>query len=89
MKVCLSYRVVIEMERGRDPQQACEEALRYLLRKRPGYEKHGAACVGIDRTGRYGAAATMEGFEPGKRLWIYAVGTPEGVLVREGSYVQL
>jgi len=89
MKVCLSYRVVIEMERGRHPQEACEEAVRYLLRKRPGHQNHGAACVAIDRTGRYGAAATMEGFEPGNRPWIYAVGTPEGVLVREGSYVQL
>lgn len=89
MKVCLSYRVVLEMERGAHPQQACENAIRYLLRKRPGHQGHGAACVALDRTGNWGAAATREGFEPGKRPWIYAVGRAGGVCVREGAYVTL
>ncbi|HEV2471325.1 MAG TPA: N(4)-(beta-N-acetylglucosaminyl)-L-asparaginase, partial [Chthonomonadales bacterium] len=34
MKACLSYRIVMLMELGATPQHACEEALRYLLRKR-------------------------------------------------------
>ena len=89
MKVCLSYRVVMEMEQGRNPQEACEAAISYLLRKRPNSQSHGAACIALDANGRFGAAATREGFEPGRRPWVYAVGTPNGVAVREGVYVTI
>src|SRR5579862_4196445 len=49
MKVCLSYRVVGLMQRGLTPQQACEEALRYLLRMRPAdaYGNYGAAVIAL------------------------------------------
>jgi N4-(beta-N-acetylglucosaminyl)-L-asparaginase len=87
MKVCLSYRVVMQMERGMPPQEACEEAIRYLLRKRPRHQQHGAACIALSRNGEIGAAATREGFHPPNRAWIYAVSHQEGVLVCEGVYV--
>lgn len=87
MKVCLSYRVVMLMEMGRSPQQACEEAIRYLLRKKPHHQQHGAACIALSRTGEIGAAATREGFDPPNRAWIYAVSQEEEILVCEGVYV--
>jgi isoaspartyl peptidase/L-asparaginase-like protein (Ntn-hydrolase superfamily) len=87
MKVCLSYRVVMLMEMGMSPQQACEEAIRYLLKKRPHHQQHGAACIALSRTGEIGAAATREGFHPPDRAWIYAVSQEDGVMVCEGVYV--
>jgi L-asparaginase/N4-(beta-N-acetylglucosaminyl)-L-asparaginase len=87
MKVCLSYRVVLEMERGVDPQAACERAAAYLLRKRPAAQSHGAACIALRRDGAWGAAATREGFEPGKRPWIHVFGSAGAIRLSEGSYV--
>jgi len=87
MKVCLSYRVVLEMERGSDPRSACERAIAYLLRKRPGSQSHGAACIALRSDGAWGAAATREGFEPGKRPWVYAYGAGSAVHLHEGTYV--
>lgn len=57
MKVCLSFQVVGGMERGLSPQEACEEAIRYLLRKRPGRQDRGAACIAVSKDGRHGYAA--------------------------------
>lgn len=89
MKVCLSYRVVMLMGSGLTPADACAEAVRYLLRKRPGHQSHGAACIAVSRTGLTGAAATAEGFSAPNRLWQYAVGTRTGVELREGPYITL
>ncbi|MCW3095966.1 MAG: Asparaginase [Chthonomonadaceae bacterium] len=96
MKACLSYRVVMSMERGLSPEEACIEALRYLLRKRPS-EQHnfyGAALVALRKDGAYGAAATLSGFRGPDRLWQWAVirGSADGtvepaVALREGVYV--
>ncbi|HXG24594.1 MAG TPA: isoaspartyl peptidase/L-asparaginase, partial [Chthonomonadales bacterium] len=85
--VCLSYRVVMEMERGLSPQAACEEAIRYLLAKRPGYQNDGAACIALDKKGRIGAAATRKGFRLPDRPWIWAHSRDGKVVVEEGVYV--
>jgi isoaspartyl peptidase/L-asparaginase-like protein (Ntn-hydrolase superfamily) len=87
MKVCLSYRVVMLMEAGRSPQQACEEAIGYLLRKRPGHQEHGAACIAVSRAGELGAAATLAGFDAPGRRWHYAVRTASALELREGPTV--
>jgi len=91
MKVCLSYRVVTLMAEGRSAQQACEEALRYLVRKRPPEEHnhYGAAVIALRKDGAYGAAATASGFRAPDRLWQWAVAdrnSPDGNL-NEGVYV--
>lgn len=89
MKACLSYRVVLLMEQGRTPQEACEEAIRYLLRKRPP-ERHGyygAALIALRRDGLYGAAATRSGFRKPDRLWQWAVAESVDASLREGTYV--
>jgi isoaspartyl peptidase/L-asparaginase-like protein (Ntn-hydrolase superfamily) len=97
MKACLSYRAVLLMEQGRTAQEACEEALRYLLRKRPPeqHRHYGAALIALRRDGQIGAAATLSGFHAPGRLWHWAVvrtansdGTPD-VHLHEGNYVTL
>jgi N4-(beta-N-acetylglucosaminyl)-L-asparaginase len=91
MKACLSYRVVMSMAQGRSPEEACEEALRYLLRKRPAeqHRHYGAALIALRKDGVVGAAATTSGFAAPDRLWQWAVANgemPEGHLY-EGPYV--
>jgi N4-(beta-N-acetylglucosaminyl)-L-asparaginase len=87
MKVCLSFRVVALMEEGRGPQEACEEAIRYLLKKRPHYQSRGAACIAISKDGRIGAAATRAGFRTPDRLWQYAYSEDDSVRLVEGVYI--
>ena len=89
MKACVSYRVVMLMEQGRTPQEACEETLRYLLRKRPS-EKHdgyGAAIIALRKDGMVGAAGTRSGFAAPDRLWQWAVARSEDVILNQGPYV--
>jgi L-asparaginase/N4-(beta-N-acetylglucosaminyl)-L-asparaginase len=89
MKVCLSYRVVMLMQLGRTAQEACEEALRYLLAKRPNNQGRGAACIAIRKDGDYGAAATQEGFGAPDRLWIHNRTEDGKIVAAEGPYVTL
>jgi isoaspartyl peptidase/L-asparaginase-like protein (Ntn-hydrolase superfamily) len=88
MKVCLSFRVVALMEEGRTPQEACEAAIRYLLRKRPHYQSRGAACIAVSRNGSIGAAATRAGFRAPDRLWQYAYSEGDSVRLVEGVYIE-
>jgi N4-(beta-N-acetylglucosaminyl)-L-asparaginase len=88
MKVCLSFRVVMLMEQGRSVQEACEEAIRYLLRKRPHHQSHGAACIAIAKDGTIGQAATREGFYDPDRLWQYAYTRKGDVNLCEGTYIE-
>ncbi len=96
MKACVSYRVVMLMERGLSPEEACIETLRYLLLKRPSDQHafYGAALIALRKDGAVGAAATLSGFRAPDRLWQWAVirgtGDPAqsaSVVLREGVYV--
>ncbi len=89
MKVCLSYRVVMSMEKGMEPQDACIEALRYLMRKRPPemHQNYGAALIALRKDGVIGAAATLSGFKAPKQLWQWAAMSEAGLTLKEGVYV--
>ncbi len=89
MKACLSYRVVMNLERGMTPEEACIEALRYLIRKRPpeNFDHYGAALIAVRKDGMTGAAATHSGFAPPDRLWQFAAADADGVNLYEGPYV--
>ncbi|MCC6728490.1 MAG: N(4)-(beta-N-acetylglucosaminyl)-L-asparaginase [Chthonomonadales bacterium] len=87
LKVCLSYRVVMSMDRGLSAQEACEEAVRYLLRKRPAHQAHGAACIALRADGTIGSAATAEGFSRPDRRWQHAICRSGEALLEEGIYV--
>ncbi len=89
MKACLSYRIIMLMETGMEPQEACEETIRYLLRKRPGKQGSGASVIAVRKDGVCGNAATADGFRRPDRLWHYAVRNPQGLEVNEGVYVRL
>ncbi len=89
MKACLSYRIVMNMERGLSPQEACIEALRYLLRKRPPelHNNYGGAVIALRMDGEVGGAATLSGFAAPDRLWQWAVASSDQPQLREGVYV--
>lgn len=91
MKACVSYRVVMLMEQGRTPQEACEETLRYLIRKRPPeqHDHYGAALIALRKDGEYGAAATASGFRAPDRLWQWALATSPQAVLHQGTYVTL
>lgn len=91
MQVCVTYRVVMLMEQGRSAQEACEETLRYLLRKRDPrlHDNYGAALIAIRKDGQVGAAGTQSGFAAPDRLWQWAVATSSEPQLREGPYVTL
>ncbi len=88
MKACLSFQAVAAMARGVDPQEACEQALAYLLRKRPNHQGQGAAMIALRKDGRIGSAATRAGFTAPGRAWIYARTDGGKVIVGEGAYVE-
>ena len=93
MKACLSYRVVVNMSEGLTPQEACEEAIEYMIRKRPPERHHfySAALIALGKDGSFGAAATLSGFESPDRLWEWAAASAEHSKpkMHEGSYVSL
>lgn len=89
MKACLCYRVVILMEQGRTPEEACIGALRYLIAKRPPkqHKSYGAALIALRKDGAYGAAGTRSGFRSPDRLWQWAVAASPETHLHEGVYV--
>lgn len=87
MKSCLSARIVWLMGMGQTPQQACEQAIAYLLHKRPNMERMEAACVAIGKDGATGSAATAAGFEKPEQKWMYALWRSGEISVTEGVYV--
>lgn len=87
MKCCLSYRVVLSMERGMSPDEACREAIAYLIRKRSGHLGRGAAVLALRRDGVSGSAATASGFDPPDRGWYTARADAEGARILTGPYV--
>ena len=91
MRVCPSYRVVSLMERGMHPQQACEETIRYMLRKIPSetHNFYGGGLIALRKDGAFGAAATASGFESPDRLWQWCVAFNSVAELKEGPYVDL
>jgi N4-(beta-N-acetylglucosaminyl)-L-asparaginase len=89
MQAVVSFRVVMLMERGLSPTEACVETLRYLIRKRPPEANghYGAALIALRRDGEFGAAATYSGFRAPDRLWNWAVATSDEPELRDGVYV--
>lgn len=62
-RVALCSRVVFSMERGMDAEEACEEAIRYLVRKRSTNKTipH-AAVIAVRADGTWGASASYMAF---------------------------
>ena len=60
MQIGLSLRIVLAMERGLSPKEACEEGIRHLLAKRPGVENMRCCAIALAKSGETGGAATTE-----------------------------
>jgi isoaspartyl peptidase/L-asparaginase-like protein (Ntn-hydrolase superfamily) len=89
MKALLCYRVVMLMQEGNHPEEACIEALRYMMRKRPPekFGNYGAGIIALRKDGAYGAAGTLSGFRAPDRRWTWAVAGPQPPEMHEGIYV--
>jgi len=89
MKALLCYRVVMLMGEGRSAEDACIEALRYMMRKRPPekFGNYGAGIIALRKDGTYGAAGTLSGFRAPDRRWTWAVAGPNTPELCEGIYV--
>ena len=89
MRVCPSYRVVQLMEQGMHPQRACEETIRYMLKKMPPetHNFYGGGLIALRKDGEYGAAGTASGFRSPDRLWQWCVAFSPKVEEREGPYI--
>jgi hypothetical protein len=77
------------MDQGRSAEEACIEALRYMMRKRPPeqFGNYGAGIIALRKDGQYGAAGTLSGFRAPDRRWTWAVAGPDAPELREGNYV--
>jgi len=60
MQIGLSLRVVLGMERGLSPAEACADAVRFLLSKRPTRDDLECCCIALAKTGESGAASTND-----------------------------
>ncbi|MCI7238060.1 MAG: N(4)-(beta-N-acetylglucosaminyl)-L-asparaginase [Anaerococcus sp.] len=64
MKGCISYQIVVNMKNGMNPQDACQDAVKYLddvLKKAKG-KSGDLSVVAIDKYGNFGCATNIEGF---------------------------
>ena len=60
MQVCLAYRVVLLMERGLSPDEACAEGMRYLRSKRANASDLNCLVIALNRDGETGAASSRQ-----------------------------
>jgi isoaspartyl peptidase/L-asparaginase-like protein (Ntn-hydrolase superfamily) len=65
-KACASFRAVEAMRTGLDPQAACEQTVRQMLRRQPRSAEMACVVLALGKDGRFGAATTSGTFH----LWI-------------------
>ena len=89
MKACLSYRIVLRMGEGLEPEVACAEALRYLMRKRDPetFHQYGAGVIALRKDGKAGGAGTRSGYHSPNALWQWAIADSPEPRLNEGPYV--
>jgi len=62
MKTLSAFLVVELMRSGKDPQDACDEAIWRIIRKYPEHKDHQVGILGIDKKGHTGASSLKKGF---------------------------
>ncbi|WP_234735822.1 N(4)-(beta-N-acetylglucosaminyl)-L-asparaginase [Tellurirhabdus bombi] len=62
MRAVSSFLVVELMRQGKTPQQACEEAIRRLVKKTPEYKDLQVGILAVNRAGEHGAYSIHKGF---------------------------
>ena len=76
IKFCTSLSIVERMRAGMSPQQACEDLLRWMVRKNPANRSTSACVYALNKRGEYGAATLG-------RPFTYAIWTPQLSELRE------
>lgn len=61
-KFLLSYSAVEGMRSGKTPMQACEGAVRTMVRRKPDTAERTSAVFAVSKDGEWGAAASKDGF---------------------------
>lgn len=62
MKTVGSFLVVELMRNGMSPEQACEEAVKRIVKKIPDYESHQIGYLALNKSGEYGSFCVQPGF---------------------------
>lgn len=68
-----SFRVVEAMRQGKSPQEACEDTVRFMLRRQPNSLKMMCVVMALRTDGEFGAATTIDTFP----LWVCRDGNIE------------
>ncbi len=71
MRYCMSFRIVEEMRRGKDPSSACRSTIEWALSEEPHLRNVTVAVLALSVSGEWGASTSREGFT-------VAVARPEG-----------
>ncbi|WP_266368511.1 N(4)-(beta-N-acetylglucosaminyl)-L-asparaginase [Tellurirhabdus rosea] len=79
MRALGAFLVVELMRQGKTPQQACEEAIRRMVKKTPEYRDLQVGILAVNRAGQYGAYSIQKGFN-------YTLTTGGETLVREADF---
>ncbi|HUJ11334.1 MAG TPA: isoaspartyl peptidase/L-asparaginase [Verrucomicrobiae bacterium] len=62
LRFTLTSRVVEAMRRGASAKQACEQAIRFMTKRKPSTTESMVAVLAVRKDGQYGIASTRKGF---------------------------
>jgi N4-(beta-N-acetylglucosaminyl)-L-asparaginase len=62
MKTLGSFLVVEMMRNGMQPSEACEQAVKRIAKKIPGYKEHQVGFIALNKQGEYGSFCIQPGF---------------------------
>jgi N4-(beta-N-acetylglucosaminyl)-L-asparaginase len=63
MRMLSTFLVVELMRNGADPQEACEEAIKRIIRLNPNYKEFQVGLIALNKSGKNGAYAIQQGFK--------------------------
>jgi N4-(beta-N-acetylglucosaminyl)-L-asparaginase len=62
LRTCASFLAVEKMRSGATPQEACEEAIKRIVKKHPVIADYQVGILAMDKSGRHGAHGVHKGF---------------------------
>ena len=80
IKICGSFLVVENMRHGMSPQEACEDAVKRIIKRHKGKPDFQDAFIALNKKGEYGAAAIRKDFQ-------YALYFKEQNTLNEGKFL--
>jgi N4-(beta-N-acetylglucosaminyl)-L-asparaginase len=80
IRTCGSYRIVENMRRGMNPEEACKEALEFIIKKNKGKHDFNVSLLAFNRNGEFGSYSVWDGYK-------FAFCNEEGNKIYEGKYL--